>query len=48
MSEWTDLSDSELRARLEQRGVECLLAERLVEDREDPEWARVIAKVLAR
>jgi SOS response regulatory protein OraA/RecX len=44
--EWTDLSDSELRAKLEQRGVRPGDAERAAQRREQPAWAEMIERVL--
>lgn len=43
---WRDLADSELRAKLEQRGVLCIVAAALVRRREDPTAAEHIDRIL--
>lgn len=43
---WDDLADSELRARLVQRRVHPRLIELLVRNREDPEGAEMIDRIL--
>lgn len=46
--EWDDLSDEELQARLEQRGVLPTAAGALVRDRDEPYAAHLIQEALAR
>lgn len=46
-AEWSDLSDSELRARLIQRGLQRLVVEQLVARRDDPSAVKRIERELA-
>ena len=46
MSDWDDLSDDELRTRLIQRGVAPEQAEHAVADREHPNMAEAIDRIL--
>lgn len=45
---WDDLSDEELQARLEQRGVRPPAAAQLVADRDTPYASELIEEALAR
>lgn len=45
---WHDLSDSELRARLAQRGVDPAWARQLAHYRDRPTFAELIDEALAR
>lgn len=44
--EWYDLSDSELRAKLTNRGVPSAVAGAMAKDRDDPPVARAIEEVI--
>lgn len=46
MGWWRELSDDELRTRLLQRGVNPVLVDRYVAEREDPEYAETIDVLL--
>lgn len=48
MTGWDDLGDDELTARLVQRGVAGRDAVELVHDRDDPDTAQQIGRLLSR
>lgn len=46
MAEWSDLSDDELRARLEQRGIPSFVVDTLIRWRDEPDVAERITEDL--
>lgn len=44
--EWRDLADSELRAKLEQRGFSPATVENCIRHRDDEQFARALDRVL--